>query len=256
MTDMTLTDAIAEVRRVTPVDYPFDQDDFPEDETYTADAKAAILNAVASGDLVPVQCCMCGRKNISVQEGLGGECQLRDDRWVCGRERWDRTAGNLIPTSDARLAVAEAYHMAGNQLGMSAPGHWLVWETDKVREAILALADRDALASIRELRMQSIADGGRIEMLVGERDAAIRERDYKTGERNEALNCNAKQAGMIAVERAKVARLIETLNRMVNPAPGVSGKLPPWAHELAVAALTPPADRKEGGARDGQAQQL
>jgi hypothetical protein len=36
---------------------------------------------------------------------------------------------------------------------------------------------------------------------------------------------------------AVVERLRDTLDRLVTPAPGVTEKLPPWAHGLAVAAL-------------------
>jgi hypothetical protein len=36
-------------------------------------------------------CCMCGKTNLSIAEGDGGqECQLSDGRWVCSPDCWDR----------------------------------------------------------------------------------------------------------------------------------------------------------------------
>jgi len=41
-------------------------------------------------EAVEVDCCMCGKKDLSTIEGDGGsECQLSDGRWVCSYQCWD-----------------------------------------------------------------------------------------------------------------------------------------------------------------------
>ena len=103
MTD--LTQALVELRRVTPPSSPWEAGDFGVGSSPVDYHIATIINAVLSGDLIPVQCCMCGKTGISIREGDGGpECQLDDGRWTCSRECWDRATGDLIPRADADLA--------------------------------------------------------------------------------------------------------------------------------------------------------
>ena len=103
MTD--LTQALVELRRVTPPSSPWEAGDFGVGSSPVDYHIATILNAVLSGDLIPVQCCMCGKTGLSIREGDGGpECQLDDGRWTCSRECWDRATGDLIPRADADLA--------------------------------------------------------------------------------------------------------------------------------------------------------
>ena len=66
-----------------------------------------------------VQCCMCGRKDLSTVEGDGGEeCQLWDGRWTCSRGCYDKacmiheaalTPPSAAPTDNTALVEA-AYH--------------------------------------------------------------------------------------------------------------------------------------------------
>ena len=56
--------------------------------------------------------------------------------------------------ADADLAVALAVQKAADQVSMSAPGRWLVVETDRVKAAILALAPATALAEVQALRAE------------------------------------------------------------------------------------------------------
>lgn len=93
---MTLTEAIAELRRGRPWGGSW----------AWKDVQDTICKAALSGELVPVQCCMCGKTELSIKEGDSGqECQLDDGRWTCSRECWDQA-------SDSRLAVALAYQQA------------------------------------------------------------------------------------------------------------------------------------------------
>ena len=108
MTD--LTQAIAELRRVTPPNSPWEAGDIGGGSSPVDYHIATILNAAASGDLLPVQCCMCGKTDLSIKEDGGPECELHDGRWVCSGPCWDKASllegGDLIPRSDADLAVA------------------------------------------------------------------------------------------------------------------------------------------------------
>ena len=60
-----------------------------------------------------VQCCMCGRKDLSTIEGDGGEeCQLWDGRWTCSRGCYDKAcmiheAALTPPPACQQEAVAE-----------------------------------------------------------------------------------------------------------------------------------------------------
>lgn len=41
-----------------------------------------------------VECCVCGKKNLSTVERDGGsECELNDGRWVCSLVCWDHAVG-------------------------------------------------------------------------------------------------------------------------------------------------------------------
>jgi hypothetical protein len=57
------------------------------------------------------QCCMCGKKGLSIVEDDGPECELSDGRWVCSAECWERAAGfdpGELGDLRAQLAASEA----------------------------------------------------------------------------------------------------------------------------------------------------
>jgi hypothetical protein len=145
---MTLQEAIAEVkggnvRRWGGVDTK------PE-------AVATIINAAASGNLIPVQCCMCGKKDLSIVEGDGGqECELADGRWTCSSDCWEKATADLIPKADHDLAEArdkalEEAQLAAQQclidLAHSAGGHM------ERRASTLFAAETHVSFAIRNLK--------------------------------------------------------------------------------------------------------
>ncbi|WP_191569166.1 hypothetical protein [Paracoccus yeei] len=55
------------------------------------DASVPFIRADRAAPEWQVQCCMCGRKDLSTVEGDGGEeCQLWDGRWTCSRGCYDQ----------------------------------------------------------------------------------------------------------------------------------------------------------------------
>ena len=86
-----------------------------------------------------------------------------DWHWYTRADLYEAASGDLIPKADADLAVALAVQKAADQVSMSAPGRWLVVETDRVKAAILALAPATALAEVAALKAER--DGLKVEAL-------------------------------------------------------------------------------------------
>lgn len=77
--------------------------------------RSLITRAQAVRDLLalpaaPVQCCMCGKRDLSTVEGDGGtECELPDGRWTCSHDCWDRATATPAPTlAEAARVLADA----------------------------------------------------------------------------------------------------------------------------------------------------
>ena len=99
-----------------------------------------------------VQCCMCGRKDLSTIEGDGGEeCQLWDGRWTCSRGCYDKacmiheaalTPPSAAPTDNTALVEALQNMMTFARSKMDDPTR-----ADDMRifkDAHAALASREA----------------------------------------------------------------------------------------------------------------
>ena len=97
-----------------------------------------------------VQCCMCGRKDLSTVEGDGGEeCQLWDGRWTCSRGCYDKacmiheaalTPPPAAPTDNTALVgAAKAAVAAWLEDGLEVGRTML-----KLSETLDALASREA----------------------------------------------------------------------------------------------------------------
>ena len=82
-----------------------------------------------------VQCCMCGRKDLSTIEGDGGEeCQLWDGRWTCSRGCYDKACmiheAALTPPPAAQEPVAWMFELATMQ--DAETGEYGGWEGTKL----------------------------------------------------------------------------------------------------------------------------
>lgn len=48
------------------------------------------------------QCCMCGKKGLSIVEDGGPEAELTDGRWVCSQACWELAVGDTVDDLNAR----------------------------------------------------------------------------------------------------------------------------------------------------------
>ena len=69
-----------------------------------------------------VQCCMCGRKDLSTIEGDGGEeCQLWDGRWTCSRGCYDKAC--MIHEAALTPPPAAPMEICSKCMGTGTAGH-------------------------------------------------------------------------------------------------------------------------------------
>ena len=114
-----LAEAIAELQRAKA------EDSVTID---THDALDMVLNAVLSGALIPVQCCMCGKTGLSTAEDGGQGCELHDGRWVCSSECWDIAVSVIDrllaprPAEPAQVDVRARLAAARETFCMASPG--------------------------------------------------------------------------------------------------------------------------------------
>ena len=132
MTDMTLQEALAQIRAEEPTDMPWRSGVFGGVDRRCAEAIATILNAVASGDLI------------------------------------SRADAELAVAEAIRLAAEEAAAEGWPErkmLGTSEREEGAMDCANRIETAILALAPADALAEVQRLRAERDAALARVEKL-------------------------------------------------------------------------------------------
>jgi hypothetical protein len=104
---------------------------------------------------------MCGKTNLSIKEGDGGqECQLTDGRWVCTPDCWDRA----VDGSDLTYRLREALIQADLTI-RSIPGkdqsdvEFIRVALGEIPAPILQVTDEMVLAACRTIYPNLFAHG-------------------------------------------------------------------------------------------------
>ena len=103
---MSVAEAIAELRRQTRADNPWEEADFHDRPRLCAEL-AAILNAAVSGELIPA--CDLGMEDCPACGGSGQQLGDGGDPGLCRECKGDTVViREKIPATDARLADTDA----------------------------------------------------------------------------------------------------------------------------------------------------